>query len=209
MKKCTTYTLGKTIIRLQPAYDDFYLSDYLGKFTNDIGPGVYIRSEHEFYERLPAKMERDTDGTFIGKGDPEYRVYDREYNGIIPENSIPHNPKNWSHVSRKDKSEVIKKYGSLKNADYAYALEDCRRLEALNNGDWNFITVCVETRIKTDTGMSDKVYNTLSGVESDGGRDYFNEIIDDLKRQNKAELLKMGFAESEIEESLNSAEEVE
>ncbi|MDD3961288.1 MAG: hypothetical protein PHT77_05435 [Bacteroidales bacterium] len=209
MKKCTTYTIGKTTIKKEPNYDDFFLSDYLGKFTDDIGPGVYVRSEHEFYEKLPAEMERDTDGTFIGKGEPEYRTYSREYNGIAPCNHIPFNPKNWSHVSRKDKSEVIKKYGSLKNASYAYAKEDCERLEALNNGDWVFVTVIVETKIITDTGMSDRVWNTLSGVESDSGKEYFGEIISDLKAENKTELLKMGFSESEIAASLDNAEEVD
>lgn len=209
MKKCTTYTIGKTTIKKIPNYDDFYLSDYLGKFTDDIKPGVYIRSEDEFYERLPAEMERNEDGTFYGKGVPEYRTYSREYNGIIPANHIPFNSKDWSHVSRKDKSEVIKKYGSLKNASYQYALEDCRRLEALNNGEWVFVTVSVSTHITTDTGLSDRVWNTLSGVESDSGKEHFDEIIRDLKAENKAELLKMGFTEKEIDESLNNAEEVE
>jgi hypothetical protein len=207
MKKCTTYTIGKTVIKKE--YDEYNDFDFYGKFTNDIKPGVYVRSMDEFYERLPAEMERDTDGRFYQKGEPEYRTYSREYNGIIPTNHIPFNPKDWSHVSRKDKSEVIKKYGSLKNASYAYALEDCRRLEALNNGHWSYLVLIVETAITTDTGMSDKVWNTIGGVESDGGKEYFNELIRDLKSENKAELLKMGFAEKEIDESLNDAEEKE
>lgn len=210
MKKCTEYTIGKTTIKKIPEYDDFFLSDYLGKYTNDIGPGVYIRSEHEFYERLPAEMERDTDGTFYRKGVPEYRsMGNHEYVGIKPCNHIPFDPKDWSHVSKKDKSEVIKKYGSLKNASYAYAIEDCRRLEALNNGDWVFMTVSVSTHITTDTGISDRVWNTLSGIESDSGKEYLGEIIRDLKAENKAELLKMGFSEKEIDESLNNAEGVD
>ena len=209
MKKCTTYTIGETTIKKE--YDEFGFdySDYLGKFTDEIGPGVYVRSMHEFYERLPAEMERDTDGRFIGKGEPEYSTYSREMNGIIPGNHIPFDKKDWSHVSRKSKSETIKKYGSLKNASYAYAKQDCERLEDLNNGDWSYITVIVETEITTDTGMSDKIFNTLSGVESDSGDDYINEIIQELKDLNKSELLKMGFTENEIMESLDNAQEVE
>ena len=208
MKKCTLYTIGKTTIKKEyDEYADHY--DNYGKFTDDIKPGVYIRSEDEFYERLPAEMERDMDGTFYRKGVPEYRTYSREYNGIIPTNHIPFNPKDWNHVSRKDKSKVIKKYGSLKKASYAYALEDCRRLEALNNGQWSYLIISVETMITTDTGLSDEIWNSLSGVESDGGKDYINEIIQDLKAQNKEELLKMGFSEKEIDESLNNAEEIE
>jgi len=207
MKKCTTYTIGKTTITKE--YDEFSDYDHYGKYTDNIEPGVYVRSEHDFYERLPAEMERDSDGTFIGKGVPEYRTYSREYSGIIPSNHIPFNPKDWSHVSRKDKSEVIKKYGSLKNASYAYALEDCRRLEALNNGQWSYLIVSVETAITTDTGMSDRVWNSVGGMESDGNKEYFDEVIRDLKSMNKSELLKMGFTEKEIDESLNNAEERE
>lgn len=206
MKKCTEYTIGTT--RILREYDKYADYDYLGKFTNDIGPGVYVRTAGDFYERLPAEMERDIDGRFIGKGEPEYSTYSREYNGIIPGNHIPYNPKAWAHVSRKDKSEVIKKYGSLKNASYAYAKEDCRRLENLGN-TWNYISVIVETRISTDTGMSDVIRSSLSGIESDSGDDHFKEIIDDLKAQNKSDLLKMGFGEIEIDESLNNVIVVE
>jgi hypothetical protein len=45
--------------------------------------------------------------------------------------------------------------------------------------------------------------------ESDGGKEYIDEIIRDLKAENKAELLKMGFSEKETDASLNDAEEVE
>lgn len=207
MKKCTTYTIGKTRILKEDDPDaDF---SYYGQFTNDIKPGVFIRSEREFYEKLPAEMERDTDGRFYQKGEPEYRTYSGECNGIIPGSNIPFDKKDWSHVSMKDKSEVIKKYGSLKNASYAYAKEDCMRIEKLCAGYWSYVSVVVETTITTDTGMSDKVYNSLSGIESDSGTDYFDEIIRDLKAENKTELLKMGFSESEIDQSLNNAVEVD
>jgi hypothetical protein len=205
MKKCTTYTIGKTRITYESDNDSQNYEDY-GKLTNDIGPGVYVRSMGEFYERLPAEMERDIDGRFYQKGEPEYPVYSREYNGIIPANHIPFDKNDWSHVPRKNKSEVIKKYGSLKNASYAYALEDCKRLDRLFAGDWSYIFIKVETFISTDTGLSDSIFNTLSGVESDSGKEYFEEIIQDLKATNKAELLKMGFSSDEIDQSLNNAE---
>jgi hypothetical protein len=206
MKKCTEYKIGTTAIKEFPE-DDPDFSHY-GKFTDDIGPGVIVRTAGEFYERLPAEMERDVDGRFIGKGGPEYSTYSREYNGWIPGNHIPHNPKNWSHVSRKDKSEVIKKYGSLKNADYAYALEDFKRIEEMIKGYWMYISIVVETRITTDTGLSDVVRSSLSGIESDC-KDHIEEVIRELKEENRAQLLKMGFSEDEIKESLDNAVEVE
>jgi hypothetical protein len=75
--------------------------------------------------------------------------------------------------------------------------------------DMHYVTVVVKTTINADNGMSDYVCNTLSGVVSDGGKEYLGDIIRDMKAENKAELLKMGFSEKEIDESLNNAEEVE
>lgn len=207
MKKCTIYTIGKTTIEKQ--YDDNPDFSHMGKYTDDIGPGVYVRSMGEFYERLPAEMERDIDGRFLGKGEPEYPVYSREYNGIIPGNNIPFNPKDWDHVSRKTKSAVIKEYGSLKNASYAYALQDCKRLEDMENGHWYYQCIIVKTQITTDSGMHDTIRASLCGIESDSGEEYLYEIIGELKDENKAKLLKMGFTEEEIDQSLNNAEEVE
>lgn len=204
MKKCTEYTIGET--RIIQEFDPDADFSYLGQFTNKIGPGVYIRTADEFYERLPAEMERDIDGRFIGKGEPEYWTYSREYNGIIPANHIPFNPKEWDHVSRKDKSEVIKKYGSLKNASYAYALEDCRRLENLGN-TWSYVYIVVETTIKTSTGLSDTIVNSISGVECECGkenREYRENIVKDLILENIAELKKMGFTLDEIKKSTDN-----
>ena len=207
MKKRINLKIGTTTIKRE--IDEYPELSHYGEFTENIGPGVYVRSEHEFYEKLPAEMERDVDGRFLCKGEPEYATYSREYNGIKPANNIPFNPKDWSHVSRKDKSEVIKKYGSLKNAAYAYAKEDCERLEAYNNGHWYMLCISVTTYISgeiadTKTGLSDTVVSSLCGIESDS-KDYIEEVIRDLLSENKAELLKMGFAESEIDESLKNA----
>lgn len=205
MKKCTEYTLGETVVIQESDFDADY--SYYGKLTDNIGPGVIVRSAGEFYERLPAKMERDYNGQFIGKGEPEYTTYSGEYNGFIPENHIPFDPKNWSHVSRKVKSEVIKKYGSLKNAEYAYALEDYKRIEALFRGEWEYVYIAVRTYIHTNTGLSDYVHNSLCGIEAEYGeenRKYREDIVKDLIDENIAELQKMGFSLDEIKKSTDN-----
>jgi hypothetical protein len=59
-------------------------------------------------------------------------------------------------------------------------------------------------------GISDTIQNSLWGIEDHWDKDsrlYIeNDIIPDLKNENKQELLKMGFSEKEIDESLNNAD---
>ena len=204
MKKCTEYTLGKTVLSTE--YDEYPDSSYLGEYTEKIGPGVIIRDHNEFYEKIPVEMERDYDGKFIGKKEPEYSTTRNEYSGFKPCNHIPFDKKNWSHVSRKDKSAVIKQYGSLENASYAYAMSDYNRMESLNNGHWSYICIMVETTVTTNTGMVDTIRESLCGIESDSGKDYINEIISDLKYQVKDQLRKMGFSDDGINASVDNAE---
>jgi hypothetical protein len=52
-------------------------------------------------------------------------------------------------------------------------------------------------------------YGILCGIESDSGKECFEEIVRDLKSMNKDDLLKMGFSEKEIDDSLNNAIEKE
>ena len=211
--KTVKMRIGKTrILHILDTDPDL---SYLGEYTNDIGPGVIVREHGEFYERIKTGMERDYNGRFIGKLPPEYsNLYGRDQlPGFKPSsNHIPHDPKNWSHVPRKNKSEVIRKYGSLKNADYVYALEDYRRMEDYNNNHWCCIGIRVETTIETsENDFKDRLINEVSsgglwGIESDSGEDHFREIEGEEKEELKGILLAMGFQESEIEESFRNAE---
>ena len=88
------------------------------------------------------------------------------------------------------------------------------RRKEYESGQFGFIGIIVRTElighINTNPGkyfeMSDRVITSLWGIESDSGNDHTDEIIRDLKSENKAELLKMGFTETEIDQSLNTAE---
>jgi len=48
MKKCTTYTLGKTIISSE--YDDMAMDDIYGTYGNKYQEGCIIRADGTFYE---------------------------------------------------------------------------------------------------------------------------------------------------------------
>lgn len=188
MKKCTSYKIEKIIMRKELDYDPD-LSFY-GKYTNSIGPGVIIRQYNEFYERIPTEMERDECGRFIGKMAPEWDPHylRNEYPGFKPFAS--------------GEKVGTKEY-------YEYGMQDYERMEDYNRGGWCMVVVVLTAYITTDTGLSDTIHATLSGVESDSGADYFEEIKRDLSADLKADLLKMGFSEDEITTALSDIQEVD
>lgn len=194
MKKCINLSIGKTTIKKE--IDDNPDLSFYGEYTDKIEKGVIIREHDEFYEKIKTGMERDSDGTFYRKAEPEYsRYYHGEYTGFKPYAG--------------GENVGTKEY-------YQYGKAEYDRMESYNNGHWCMIGIIVKTDIKSEgIGYTNEkyqpleVFNSLWGIESDSGDKYFDEIISDLKAENKAELLKLGFSESEIDESLNNAEEVE
>lgn len=181
MKKCTTYTIGKTTIKKTPDYDPD--TSYLGEYRQDLKPGCIVRIDKTFYEDIPDEWNTSEI---------------KEAHLIRGEYPYFHPPDN----GEKPGTEEYKKY----------ALQDYQLMEDLINQQWSFVGITVTTKINTDMGISDEIVNSLWGIEDHwdkDSRDYHNELIDDLKSENKAELLKMGFTEKEIDESLNNAEEVD
>jgi hypothetical protein len=85
-----------------------------------------------------------------------------------------------------------------------YALQDYKR-SSCQGETWGYLVVKCETQITTDTGMSDMVSDILCGVESDGDKDYFRDIVNDLKSDVKHQLSKFGFTDDEINQSVDNA----
>jgi hypothetical protein len=195
MKKCVNLSIGETTITKEmEEYPDL---SFYGEYTSDIRPGVIIREHSEFYERIKTEMERDIDGRFIGKMAPE-----------------------WSHFYGRNEYPGFKPYAAGEKEGtkdyYRYGMEEYLRMEDYNNGHWYMMAIVVKTEISGKipaadnkpgyTEISDNIVSSLCGIESDSGDDHIKMIIDDLKSENKSDLLKMGFKESEISESLNNAE---
>lgn len=180
MKKCVTLSIGKTTIKKEPDYDRD--TSYLGEYGDKLKPGCIIRADRTFYEDMP-----DYDDN------PDYEV--PEMNRVC---SFFYPPDNGEKIGTPDYKK--------------YALQDYEMMEDLNNNQWGYISIVVKTFIKTDMGLSDEIISSLCGIEDHWDKDseeYINALISDLKSENKAELLKMGFSAPEIDESLNNADEVE
>jgi hypothetical protein len=201
-------------VRIKRMLDDNPDTSYLGVYTNDIRPGVIIREHDEFYERIPTEMDRDCDGRFIGKAEPTARRGQNGWAGFEPANHVPHDPKNWKHVSPAGKMNAYKKYGSLKNADYAYALQDYHRFEELVRGDWYYIGIIVEATVSIS--VAGVPLNSITvrsgglwGIESDIGDESINETISGEKFSLRAKLRKMGFPNDQIDAAFKDAKVIE
>lgn len=117
-----------------------------------------------------------------------------EYRYWNPENHKKFDPKNWDHVSGKDKAMTIRKHGSLRNAEAHYRMEDYKRHEAFNNNEW-WMEVCVVT---VRIGAL-KAEASCCGVESDAGEDHRKEIASSVTYDALAELKKKVMSRLECE----------
>lgn len=155
-------------IRVRGIPDENPDTSWLGEYTDDLDEGVIIRDYGEFYEKIPTEMERDVDGRFLCKANPELPTRGREFRGFKP----------YAGGEKIGTKEY-----------YKYGMQDYKRMEGLNNGDWQFIGIQAEAEISypIDGGsrrLEQFTSGGLWGIESDSG-DYLEKItkeqLEDLK----------------------------
>jgi hypothetical protein len=97
---------------------------------------------------------------------------------------------------------VIREYGSLRKADIAYAYQDLERLEALYRNKWWMECYTLTATIEiSDDGIhwgTDNLYASMGGIESDSGKDFKQEMVENLKCKMFSELEAYGFQRWEI-----------
>lgn len=175
-------------IRIKHEVDESPDTSFLGEYTDDLGPGVIVRELEEFYEKLPAPMERDVDGRFYRKGEPEnLPSRGREYRGFVP-------------YAGGEKAGTARYY--------RYGMQDFKRMEALNNGDFCFIGVLAEATVKYQEGDHYRLETLASGglwgIESDSG-DYIKEVEREQVADLKAHLEVFGVDLSNFDELSSEA----
>ncbi len=152
-------------IKVKMIHDEAPDTSCIGEYTDDVENGVIVRSMGEFYEKLPAEMERDLDGKFLCKGEPDIPTMGREYRFFKP------------YAGGEEKG--TKDY-------YTYGRQDFKRMEGLLKGDWHFVGIMAEAEVLSPIeGMKDNFrVETLSsgglwGIESDSG-DYLKEVAQEI-----------------------------
>jgi hypothetical protein len=158
-------------IKIIHAVDEYPDLSYIGKYTDDMEPGVIVREYGEFYEKLPAEMERDTDGRFYRKGSPEVPARGREYRGFRPYAG--------------GEKPGTKDY-------YKYGMQDFKQMEDINNGYIQIIGIYAKATVSYEVAAGGRRIDTLEssglwGIEEGpkGSKAYIKEIeqqqLDDLK----------------------------
>lgn len=150
----------------------------------DVDPDLSFLGEYAGKEG-EGTLERASHGCKVG---------DHECRYFKPANHWPHNPKNWDHVSGAEKAGVIKKHGSLRNADLHYAIKAMRRMEDYNDQKW-YMVYCKVT--VTLGGLS--AFDSVCGVESDSSEDHRKEIERNCLSEALAELKEKAMKRLEVE----------
>lgn len=112
-------------------------------------------------------------------------------------------PEEWGDTSE----ETVKKYGAA-IAPYAYALQDWKRMETLNDGHWCFLVIISEAKISTVVNghtFHDKIYEAVGMVESDSD-EYLKEMGNEQLAILSDTLLEMGFTQEQIDEAMEEVE---
>jgi len=185
MKKCVTLSIGTTTITKKPDYD--IDTSYLGDYGDTVKPGCVVIAYRKTIEEL-------TD-------DEEIPERGREYRFFYP-------PDTGEKIGTPDYKK--------------YALQDLEVMEDLNNSQWGFCGIVVKTKIITQiptknnpekyTEIEDEIVSSLWGIEDYWNEEsamYITEIIEELKTDQKDQLLKIGFSDKDIEESFKNAKEVD
>ena len=94
--------------------------------------------------------------------------------------------------------------------DYqTYGLQDYKRMEGLNNGDWNFIGIIAKAEIITESGTLQTIRSCgLWGIESDAGS-YLDEVGKEELENLRGELTALGFGRRAIDYAFKSVETVD
>jgi hypothetical protein len=94
-----------------------------------------------------------------------------------------------------------------------YGMHDYKRMEALNNGHWSYIGIIAKAKILVpivgNPGSSQ--YQTISsgglwGIESDSGKDFFEETIDDELSGLADQLEALGLGKRQIEYAIRKCD---
>lgn len=206
-------------------------TSHLGEWTDDYSLDVVDRHERcfirdllcqacdrtrdEHHEYTGADADDDTctecgvpHDEHCGSWDPLLLAHSvRGYRFFRPgPNHWPHNPANWAHVTPEDRAKVVAEFGSIEEADKAYALRDYERMESLVAGSWWYICIRAEASIRVSDVPQTISSGGLCGIESDSDRSYLDEVASEELAQLRAQLRALGFSKRAVDVALAAAE---
>lgn len=167
--------------------------------------------------KIKVVKEVDTDGdiSWLGRyesswepGAIDRRRFDPTYGSgnlvyFVPANHWPHNPARWKNVQEEDRARVIDEYRTLKRADWTYAVRDMIRLGEFGTV-WEFVGLYASAEILVCGVIQYISSGGLWGIESDSGKEYFEEVAEEEVSDLKTILIELGFPENEVSEAIGA-----
>lgn len=102
------------------------------------------------------------------------------------------------------------RYTSESPADIRkYRLQDYKRMESLNQGDWCFIGIRADAEIVVDGVVQEISSGGLWGIESDSDRAYLTEIEGEQLSELRGQLRALGFGTRAISAAFRNLEHAE
>lgn len=145
------------------------------KFTLEVEVSVrWLVEENPELSHIGEYTDKEVDGAIDCKEHGRNYREGHTFRWFVSGNHGTFNKENWSHVSKKERDECIKKYGSLEKTEAHYALEDFKRMDAYNNDEWH-MTGCKVVVRHGSLEAEDSVW----GIESDCGDKYRRETEKD------------------------------
>lgn len=185
------------VLSVQQVHDDDPDTSYLGQWTDDAddwciirATGEYVAKVHQRARIIEALRDRiDYCAEYYTEPDaPEYAAKMRARLARIEasgETKLPGRGREYRFFKPADNGEAE---GS---AEYCkYGLQNWKRIERLNNGDWHYVGITVTVTLTNADGFEREISSGgLWGIESDSGK-YLMDVAREQMEEIRAEVEK-------------------
>jgi hypothetical protein len=156
--------------------------------------------------KIIRESDTDPDTSYLGKYGDEFKpgcivVHDELFYEDVIKDKKYELPEKGREYRFFYPFEIGEKIGSKKYREFS--LQNFKRMERLNSGDWGFISVSAEARLLTSYDGKSWLINTISsgglyGIESDSEESYIKSIEEEELDSLKDVLKECGFSDEEI-----------
>jgi hypothetical protein len=193
-------------VRIERVYDEMGQTDCIGEYTDKRTDWAICRhcGEYVAIAEIPNKRADEIEDELydIEDDDPKVELLTKELDSLDL-----HDCPQWN----REYNFFLPYAGGEEpgTEDYQkYGLQDYKRMEGLNNGDWNFIGIIAKAEIITPANIIQTIHSGgLWGIESDSGT-FLDEVEKEALESLRTELESMGIGKRAIDYAFKNVETV-
>jgi len=207
-------------VRIERVVDENPITDWMGKYTNEPTDWAICSHCGQYVALAEAPNRR--------AAEIENEIIDLENEVELSEDAITVNANNeMIDTLHKERAGLVLHDCPRSSCEYNYFLpyaggeeqgtdnyqssgmQDYKRMEGLNDGDWYFMGIIAKAEIITENGTMQTIRSGgLWGVESDGGS-YLDEVAQEQLSELRNELTSLGFGKRAIDYAFKNIETVD